>query len=151
MSTMLSNNRQITVARVNVKIKRAFVILTTLLLSIEFVFTVLLREFPFFAISFLLLISYTIYKSRNIYRKLSEISVQGDDLIISNLEKNRVTSVNSIRSIKSRKIGSAKFTSLKYRLDGIEHSALTLTNSEESPGTLLKSFQTRKKNKKANL
>jgi hypothetical protein len=151
MSIMLSNNRQITVARVNVKIKRAFVIFTSILLSIEFLFAVLLRDYTYFAISFLLLSVYTLYKSRNIYRKLSEISVQGEDLIITNREKNRVTSVNSIRSIKSRKIGSAKFTSLKYRLDGIEHSAMTLTNSDESPGTLLKSFQTRKKNKKANL
>lgn len=110
------------------------------------------KSIPFILINFsFLLISF--FFIRKMQKLLASAALKGDALILNTIDnKNCVTSIRSIRKIKTNKIGNRIITALHYNLDGSSRKAVlvsTLKNTEEpSPSEMIKSAQRYFKNKR---
>lgn len=88
------------------------------------------------------------------YKSLSSATIKGDTLILKNTENRAsVTHIKSIRNVRTKKLGSTAITSLKYKLDGIQHRALLVSDIDEHevPQLMIQRIQKELKKKKANL
>jgi hypothetical protein len=147
-------NDQITISLINERTKRRIILAFTALLIL---YVVTCTYFFGKSVMTLVLLSFNIVfislfgKS---YRSLSSAVIKGDSLIIRNVEnKSSVTHVRSIRTVRTKRLGRKAITTLKYKLDGIQHSALLVSdiNEQEPPQFMIQRIQKELKKKKANL
>lgn len=113
--------------------KKKFIFFTAMMISLLLYFGLVLLMFPsYFLISlFSIQLIITIIYIKTIYNSYSSAAIKGDSLILKNTKnQNCVTSIRSIRKIKSRKIGKNTFTALQYSLDGKNKKALLISDSE---------------------
>lgn len=63
-------------------------------------------------------------------KSISSAAIKGDSLILKNSQnQNCVTSVKSIRKMKSKRIGRTTVTSIQFHLDGSKRKAFLLSDS----------------------
>ena len=63
-----------------------------------------------------------------LYRHIQAASLKGDTLILSSLnQKNKVTSVRSIKKVKTSSFLGIQFTDMVYNLDGSNNRAIIIT------------------------
>ena len=99
--------------------------------------------FVFLMITLLLLVLWA-YLFRKRFR---EMELRDNFLIISNGESNLVTTLGSIKHIRTRRILFRKLTFVRFKLDGKNHKIILISPTHHSPGKLL----TELKKKKADL
>lgn len=100
---------------------------------------------------FSLLISFLVI--RNTQKSLASAALKGDALILNTIDnKNCVTTLRSIRKIKTNKIGNRTITALHYNLDGTLKKAVLVSSYENTfestPSEVIKSAQRYFKNKR---
>lgn len=89
-----------------------------------------------------------------VLKDYSLVSVKSGNLIISDIkkEKNLVTSIRSVRKLKTTRVGRVHFTSFNYHLDGRNRRAVILKRvplSDLAPEVVLRKLKEEKE--KANL
>lgn len=63
-------------------------------------------------------------------RNYTAISVTGDTLILKNFkQKNTVTSLRSIQSVSTKRIGQYRYVRMKYNLDGLSRKAVFVSQT----------------------
>lgn len=151
-TSQLNQSDKIPISTINEKRKRV-------LLGIFFLIVLLhsLLIFYFYsgskiiitALGFSLLASIFLYRKN--YLLLSSASIKGDSLILKNVKnQNSVTSLRSIRKLKTQRIGGMIFTFVHYKLDGSNRRALLVSGPENKlqPIVALRSAQRHYKNKR---
>lgn len=116
-----------------IHIKKKYIFFTATMVSLLLYFGLVFLMFPsYFLITlFSIQLILTIFYIKTIYNSYSSAAIKGDSLLLKNTKnQNCVTSIKSIRKIKSRKIGRNTFTALHFSLDGKNKKALLITDSE---------------------
>lgn len=150
-TSQLNQSDKIPISTINVNRKR-------FLLSVFFLI-ILLHSFLiyYYRTSYVMisLFACSMFLSAFIFRRnymtISSASIKGDSLILKNVKnQNCVTSLRSIKKLKSKKIGGLILTSIHYKLDGSNRRALLLSDSESSikPIVALRCAQRHYKNKR---
>lgn len=149
----LDLNDRISVSALDKKTKQFFPSCFLLIFAVHVLpFLVLPKSISVAAASSLSLVVswYFLYKLR---RSLSSAALKGDSLILNNIsKKNCVTSIRSIRKIKTKRIGNTMITALHYNLDGTMRRAVLVSNTKHtkhpSPSEVIRSAQRYFKNKR---
>lgn len=127
----LDQLERITLSAINVRKK--YIFFTAIMVSLLLYFGLVFLLFPsYFLITlFSIQLIITIFYIKTIYTYYSSAAIKGDSLILKNTKnQNCVTSIRSVRKIKSRKFGRNTFTALYYTLDGKTKKALLISDSE---------------------
>lgn len=102
-----------------------------------------------FSLGILLVIQFSLF-----YRSISSAVIKGDAVILKNVKnEHAVTHLQSIRTMNTKKLAGKHFTSVQYKLDGVQRKALLVSDAQESdsPQHTIRRLQKEIKKKKANL
>lgn len=116
-----------------INVRKKYIFFTAIMISLLLYFGLVFLLFPsyflitLFSIQLIIIVFYI----KTIYTSYSSATLKGDSLILKNTKnQNCVTSIRSIRKVKSRKIGRNTYTALRYTLDGKTKKALLISDSE---------------------
>lgn len=151
-TSQLNPSNKIPISTINEKRKRLLLILFFLIAIPQ-----ILLIFYFYtgakiisvALGLLFILTAIIYRKN--YLILSSASIKGDSLILKTVKnQNSVTTLRSIRKLKTQKIGRMIFTFVHYKLDGSNKKALLVSDIETKlqPVVALRSAQRHYKNKR---
>ena len=91
---------------------------------------------------------------RSLHKRIRTTSIKGNTIIINSLDnKPVVTSIRSVRSVKSKMFLGFEWTTFKYKLDGQKYYSLILNRSNDLPfstETFIKKAIVMSKKEKAN-
>lgn len=152
LTSQIKNRKRIDITPSNYLSKFKLLIVCILLVSIIFdVYLILCFRISFLTIGLMLITTVPAIMVTILLKKSAKAtSLKGDTIIFNSLDnKSSVTSIRSIRKIRSKTALGIQWTRLSYMLDGVPRSAVILNriaNSRMNPElTLRKALEINKK------